>query len=88
MGNDERSLVIRKNERKPLVQSEGSRITWYALSQGNSNKMGPLYGVLEEGGTSGEIGLGHSEGEEFTFVVAGKLEIFLLFLLLLWNNVF
>jgi transcriptional regulator with XRE-family HTH domain len=75
LANDERSLVIRKNERKPLVQSEGSRITWYALSQGNSNKMGPLWGVLEEGGASGEISVGHSEGEEFTFVVSGKLEI-------------
>lgn len=77
LADDERSLVIRKNERKPLVQSEGSRISWYALSQGNSNKMGPLWGVLEEGGSSGEIGVGHSEGEEFTFVVSGKLEIYI-----------
>jgi transcriptional regulator with XRE-family HTH domain len=75
LADDERSLVIRKNERKPLVQSEGSRITWYALSQGNSNKMGPLLGELEEGGSSGEISVGHSEGEEFTFVVSGRLEI-------------
>ncbi|AOZ92953.1 helix-turn-helix domain-containing protein [Paenibacillus crassostreae] len=75
LADDERSLVIRKNERKPLVQSEGSRISWYALSQGNGNKMGPLWGVLEEGGSSGEIGVGHSEGEEFTLVVSGKLEI-------------
>lgn len=75
LADDERSLVVRKDERKPLVQSEGSRISWYALSQGNSNKMGPLWGVLEEGGVSGEIGVGHSEGEEFTFVVSGRLEI-------------
>lgn len=77
LADDERSLVIRKNERKPLVQSEGSRISWYALSQGNSNKLSPLWGVLEEGGSSGEIGVGHSEGEEFTFVVSGKLEIYI-----------
>lgn len=77
LADDEQSLIIRKNERKPLIQSEGSRISWYALSQGNSKKMGPLWGVLEEGGSSGEIGVGHSEGEEFTFVVSGKLEIYI-----------
>jgi|GEM_PF-4379534 len=48
-GEEKRSIVVRKNERKPLVHSEGSRITWYALSQGSSNRMGPIWGVLEEG---------------------------------------
>src|SRR5690606_35097562 len=76
LANDERSLVVRKHERKPLVQSEGSRVSWYALSQGNSNKMGPLWGVLEEGGSSGDISVAHRDGgEEFTIVVSGRLEI-------------
>ncbi|OPG99158.1 XRE family transcriptional regulator [Chryseobacterium mucoviscidosis] len=48
-GEKEQSIVVRKNERKPLVHSEGSRITWYSLSEGSRNKMGPIWGVLEEG---------------------------------------
>lgn len=76
-GDEERSIVIRKNERKALIHSEGSRITWYALSHGSKNKMGPIWGVLEEGATSGDIGVGHSEGEEFLLVISGKLEFIL-----------
>jgi transcriptional regulator with XRE-family HTH domain len=76
-GEEKRTTVVRKNERKPLLHSEGSRITWYALSQGSSNKMGPIWGVLEEGATSGDISVGHSEGEEFLLVHSGCLEFVL-----------
>ncbi|PZD97118.1 XRE family transcriptional regulator [Paenibacillus sambharensis] len=76
-GEEKQSIVIRKHERKPLVHSEGSRITWYALSQGSANKMGAIWGVLEEGATSGEVGVGHSEGEEFLLVHSGRLEFLL-----------
>lgn len=76
-GEKEHSVVVRKNERKPLVHSEGSRITWFSLSEGSKNKMGPLMGVLEEGATSGDIGVGHSEGEEFLYVQSGGLEFVL-----------
>ncbi|MFS0868874.1 helix-turn-helix domain-containing protein [Paenibacillus xylanilyticus] len=76
-GEKEQSIVVRKNERKPLVHSEGSRITWYSLSEGSKNKMGPIWGVLEEGATSGDVGVGHSEGEEFLYVHSGCLEFML-----------
>ncbi|MCP3774663.1 XRE family transcriptional regulator [Paenibacillus sp. MZ04-78.2] len=76
-GEEKRSIVVRNNERKPLVYSESSRITWYALSQGSNNKMGPIWGVLEEGATSGDISVGHSEGEEFLFIHSGCLEFVL-----------
>ncbi|MFB4325919.1 Transcriptional regulator, contains XRE-family HTH domain [Paenibacillus sp. cl141a] len=76
-GEEKRSIIVRKNERKPLVHSEGSRITWYALSQGSSNRMGPIWGVLEEGAAYGDIGVGHSDGEEFLFVHSGRLEFML-----------
>lgn len=76
-GEKERSIVVRKNERKPLVHSEGSRITWYSLSHGSRNKMGPILGVLEDGATSGDISVGHSEGEEFLYVQSGRLEFML-----------
>ncbi|MCM2996101.1 helix-turn-helix domain-containing protein [Paenibacillus cellulositrophicus] len=76
-GEEKRSIVIRKNERKPLVHSEGSRITWYALSHGSGNKMGPIWGVLEKGATSGDVGVGHPEGEEFLFIHTGRLEFIL-----------
>jgi transcriptional regulator with XRE-family HTH domain len=73
-GDEERRILIRKHERKPLVHSEGSRITWYALSQGSNNKMGPIWGVLEETASSGVVGVGHNEGEEFLIVISGRLE--------------
>jgi transcriptional regulator with XRE-family HTH domain len=76
-GEKEQGIVVRKNERKPLVHSEGSRITWYSLSEGSRNKMGPIWGVLEEGATSGDVGVGHSEGEEFLYVQSGCLEFML-----------
>ncbi|MFF2911553.1 helix-turn-helix domain-containing protein [Paenibacillus sp. NPDC057934] len=76
-GEKEQSIVVKKNERKPLVHSEGSRITWFSLSQGSRNKMGPILGVLEEGANSGDIGVGHSEGEEFLYVQSGCLEFML-----------
>lgn len=47
-GEKEQSIVVRKNERKPLVHSEGSRITWYSLSEGSKNKMGPIWGCLKK----------------------------------------
>ncbi|NQX66386.1 helix-turn-helix transcriptional regulator [Paenibacillus alba] len=76
-GNKEQSIVVRRNERKTLVHSEGSRITWYSLSEGSRNKMGAILGVLEEGATSGDVGVGHSEGEEFLHVQSGCIEFML-----------
>lgn len=71
---DERRSIVRKNERQLLVHSEGSRISWYALSNGMEKRMGPIWGVLEEGATSGATSVGHSEGEEFLMVLNGSLE--------------
>lgn len=76
-GEEDRRAVVRKNERKQLVRSEGSRLVWYALSSGSNNKMGPVWGVLEEGASAGAIGVGHSEGEEFLTIISGKLEFIL-----------
>lgn len=33
--------------------------------------------MLEEGATSGDVGVGHSEGEEFVYVHSGCLEFML-----------
>lgn len=76
-GEEERRVVVRKHERRQLVHSEGSRLTWYALSSGSKNKMGPVWGVLEEGASAGAVGVGHSEGEEFLTIISGRLEFIL-----------
>ncbi|WP_135554341.1 helix-turn-helix domain-containing protein [Paenibacillus cymbidii] len=73
-GEEEKRVVVRRNERKALVHSEGSRLTWYALSQGSGHRMGPIWGVLEESASSGVVGVGHSEGDEFLMVMSGRLE--------------
>lgn len=70
----ERRTLVRKNERRLLVHSEGSRISWYALSSGIEKKMGPILGVLDEGANSGATSVGHIEGEEFVTLLSGRLE--------------
>lgn len=68
--------LLRMADRKKILYSSTSRITWYLLTQDIENKMmEPLLGVLEPGAVSDEVGSSHPEGEEFLFVKEGKIEI-------------
>jgi len=72
--NIQEQRIVRSSERTELVNSRMSKTRYEMLTVGANKKMQPICITMAPGGFSGEAALGH-EGEEFGYVIKGKLEI-------------
>lgn len=72
--NIQEQRVVRSNARTELVNSQRSKARYEVLAVGVNKKMQPLCITLEAGGSMGEMEVGH-EGEEFGYILKGKMEI-------------
>ncbi|KJS19802.1 MAG: hypothetical protein VR72_17260 [Clostridiaceae bacterium BRH_c20a] len=68
----EENIIIKKSERSKLFL-DNSKVVYELLSPIRDRKMEPILKTIGPNATSGRVD-GH-EGEEFAFVLAGKLEI-------------